>query len=97
MFTFTFTFAKRRIRPPNAYQEVSNTNHFGFVSDSLGRLATVSECRASKSNMDNKYCLLFSESLPERLKSKNMNKVGLLFDGFINESVYCYHQENIGM
>ena len=25
-------------RPPNADQEVSNTNHFGSVSDSLGRL-----------------------------------------------------------
>ena len=23
-------------RPPNAYQEVSNTNHFGSVSDGLG-------------------------------------------------------------
>ena len=30
-------------RPPNAYQEVSNTNHFGFVSDSLGRLTAVSQ------------------------------------------------------
>ena len=29
-------------RPPNAYQEVSNTNHFGFVSGSLRRLAVVS-------------------------------------------------------
>ena len=26
-------------RSPNAYQEVSNTNHFGSVSDSLGRLS----------------------------------------------------------
>ena len=34
-------------RPPNAYQEVSNTNHFGPVSDSLGRLVAVSECMAS--------------------------------------------------
>ena len=24
--------------PPNSYQEVSNANHFGSVSDSLGRL-----------------------------------------------------------
>ena len=39
-----FTFAKRRIRPP---EEVSNTNHFGSVSDSLGRLAAVSKCMAS--------------------------------------------------
>ena len=33
--------------PPNANQEVSDTNHFGSVSDSLGRLAAVSECMAS--------------------------------------------------
>ena len=43
LFTW-FTFAKRRIRPP---EEVSNTNHFGSVSDSLCRLAAVSECMAS--------------------------------------------------
>ena len=35
---FTFTFAKRRIRPANASQDVSNINHFASVSDSLGRL-----------------------------------------------------------
>ena len=34
-------------RPPNAYQEVSNTNHFGFVADSLGGLATTRQCMAS--------------------------------------------------
>ena len=34
-------------RPPNEYHEVSNTNHFGSVSDSLGRLAGASECMAS--------------------------------------------------
>ena len=34
-------------RPPNANQEVSNTNHFGSVSDSPGRLADASECKAS--------------------------------------------------
>ena len=32
------------MRPP---EEVLNTNHFGSVSDSLGRLAAVSECMAS--------------------------------------------------
>ena len=31
-------------RPPNANKEVSNTNHFCSVSDSLGRLASASEC-----------------------------------------------------
>ena len=25
-------------RPPNAYQEVSNANHFGTVSESLGQM-----------------------------------------------------------
>ena len=35
-------------RPPNAVQEVSDTNHFGSVSDSLRRLAATSECMASK-------------------------------------------------
>ena len=39
-------------RPPNAYQEVSNTNHFGSVSDSLGwtlgRIAAASQCVASQ-------------------------------------------------
>ena len=44
---FTFTFAKRRIRPPKALQEVWNINHFGTVDDSLGRLAAGSECTAS--------------------------------------------------
>ena len=34
-------------RPPNVYQEVSNTNYFGSVSDSLGRLAALSQCMAS--------------------------------------------------
>ena len=34
-------------RPPNDYQEVSNTNHFGSVSDSLGQLAAASQCTAS--------------------------------------------------
>ena len=34
-------------RPPNEYQVVSNTNHYGYVSDSLGRLAGASECMAS--------------------------------------------------
>ena len=43
---FTFTFAKRRIRPATAYQKMSNTNHFGTVSDSLGGLAAASECVA---------------------------------------------------
>ena len=32
-------------RPPNAIQEVSNTHHFGSVSDSLGRLAALSLAR----------------------------------------------------
>ena len=34
-------------RPPNAYQEVSNTNHFGSDADSLGRFVTASECMAN--------------------------------------------------
>ena len=42
---FTFNFAKRMIRPPNAYLEFSNINHFGSISAILGRLA--SECKAS--------------------------------------------------
>ena len=41
-----FSVAKRWIRPPNAQWEVSNTNNFGSVSDSLGRLAAASECMA---------------------------------------------------
>ena len=36
-------------RPPNANQGVSNTKHFGSVSDSLCRLAVTSECMASAS------------------------------------------------
>ena len=43
----TFNFAKRRIRPLNAYEEVSNVNHFGSVSDCLGLLAAASECMTS--------------------------------------------------
>ena len=35
---------------PTANQEVSNTNHFSSVSDSLGRVAATSECMASKAN-----------------------------------------------
>ena len=40
-------FCEERIRPSHASQEVSNVNHFGSVSDSLGRLAAASECPAS--------------------------------------------------
>ena len=39
-------------RPPNAHQEISNTNHVGSVSDSLGRLASASECMASDIHTD---------------------------------------------
>ena len=35
-------------RPPNAYREVSNINHFWPVYDSLGRLVATSECIASR-------------------------------------------------
>ena len=34
-------------RPPISCQEVSNTNHFGSVSDNLGQLVAASECMAS--------------------------------------------------
>ena len=44
---FTFKFAKRRIRPSNAYHDISNINHFGSVPGSLGRLAATSECMAT--------------------------------------------------
>ena len=37
-------------RPPNAYQEVSNSNHFGSVSDSLGLLMATSQCMAVEHN-----------------------------------------------
>ena len=37
-------------RPPNAYQEVSNTNHFRSVSGSSGRLAVASQSMAGISN-----------------------------------------------
>ena len=39
--------------PPNANQEVSNTNHFGSVSGRLGPLAVASECMASNVKIDN--------------------------------------------
>ena len=39
-------------RPPNAYQEVPSTNHFGSVSDSLVRLAAASQCMASSINVE---------------------------------------------
>ena len=45
---FTFTLANGRIRPPIAYQEVSNTNNFGSVSDSL---TAATECMASFINV----------------------------------------------
>ena len=38
-------------RTQNALQEVSNTNNFGSVSDSLGRLAATSECMAGEINI----------------------------------------------
>ena len=47
MTLLTFNFAKRLIRLPNVYLEVSNMNHFGSVSDILGRLPAASECMAS--------------------------------------------------
>ena len=34
-------------RPPNPNQEVSNTNQFGSVSDSLGQLSAMSDYMAS--------------------------------------------------
>ena len=39
-------------RPLNVNQEVSKTNHSGSVSDSLDRLAAVSECMASVKKLD---------------------------------------------
>ena len=42
--TVTFTFAKRRIRPRNAYQDVSNTNHFDSVSESRPTRRMASKC-----------------------------------------------------
>ena len=50
LILFTFIFAKRQIGPSNALQEVANSNHFGSVSDSVGRLAAASECMASNIN-----------------------------------------------
>ena len=35
-------------RQPKANQEVSNTNHFGSVSDTLGRLASTKNCELLK-------------------------------------------------
>ena len=49
-------------RRPNSYQEVSNTNHFGYVSDSLGRFAAASQCIASVLNQPELFGL--SKSLP---------------------------------
>ena len=45
---FTFTFAK-------THQEVLNANHFGSVSDSLGRLAAASQRIASLTNGGNSW------------------------------------------
>ena len=39
-------------RPPNVNQEFSNKNHFGSISDSLGRLSASSECMASVKTLD---------------------------------------------
>ena len=53
---FTFTFAKRWIQCNIGHRmqiKVSNKNHFGSFSDSLGRLAAPSECMASTSNVGN--------------------------------------------
>ena len=54
-------------RPPNAYQVVTNINHFVLVSDSLGRLAAARQYRASDKTTkwigDNK---LFRFSQPKR-------------------------------
>ena len=52
-------------RPPNANQEVSNTNHFRFVSDSLGQLAAVSECMASWITLLRCNQVIADEHLPE--------------------------------
>ena len=41
-------------RPPNANQEVSNKNHFGSVSYSLGQLTAASHCMASLRKYTNK-------------------------------------------
>ena len=39
-------------RPPTANLEIANTNDFGSVSVSLGRLAAASECTASVKKLD---------------------------------------------
>ena len=39
-------------RPPNVNQEFPNTNHFGSISESLGRLSASSECMASVKKLD---------------------------------------------
>ena len=71
-------------RPPNAHQEVSNTNHFGFVSDSLGQLAAASECIASSSN--NKYTLPFALRIhPSKIQYK------------LNTTVYTHHKRTLNV
>ena len=47
LFTLTFTMDSKQYRPANAYQEVSNTNNFGSVSDSLRRLEDANQCMVS--------------------------------------------------
>ena len=39
-------------RPPNVNHEFSIKNHFGSISDSLGRLSASSECTASVKTLD---------------------------------------------
>ena len=45
-----------RYRPLNANRQVLNTTNFYFVSDSLGRLVTASECMAS---IIEKICIFY--------------------------------------
>ena len=54
-------------RPPNAYQEVSNINHFGSVSDSLGRLAAGSQYMASNCKLTAASLVAEPTAVSERL------------------------------
>ena len=61
-------------RPLNAYQEVSNTNHFGSVSDSLGRLSAASECTASDIENININILFCSQADEEMITQREENE-----------------------
>ena len=101
---FTFAFPKRPIQylPPNAYQEVSNTNHFGSISHTLGRLAAASQSMANFRNYIPKFKVRIYPKISNPLKFEMLRRKHCCIPGTttmyacpFGETFSCDHFESI--